>query len=120
LKQLKYKKNDEPISRILSFEFVETLLKSSIIYLRAASPLRCICLPFPTSFLFRETELVRVALLAEAKSEYTWHFNPRGLSARFVAKSHRALLPHIFTLTVAGGYFLRHSLSFSLPQSSTR
>ena len=35
------------------------------------------------------------------KAGYTWHFNPKGLSPHVVTNMSRALLPHVFTLTLA-------------------
>lgn len=63
-------------------------------------------LPTPSDF----DEPRRATRAPREGSEYTWHFNPQGLSLLTIASQKRALLPHVFTLTLTGGYFLRHLL----------
>jgi len=41
---------------------------------------------------------------------FTWPCNPGGLPVRTIAYTNCGLLPHIFTLTPRGGYFLWHVL----------
>lgn len=82
---------------------VSPLRTTAIIYLRRPSLNASICLP---------SVIGRAAL----KRPYTWHFSTQGLPAITITRYRRGPLPHIFTLTLAGGHFLWHYLS---PQRSS-
>lgn len=61
----------------------------------------------PTLDCFSLQRIGRAAL----RQSYTWHYSTQGLPFPQVTRGKRELLPHIFTLTPKGGYFLWHSLS---------
>ena len=100
LKKVNVKKNYRPISRILSAAIARN---SSAIYLDQSS-LTGSVLPTPLDAIPYETAACEQHTPdnPERSSDprCTWHFNPQGLSAPTVADQRRALLPHIFTLTL--------------------
>ena len=119
LKKVNVKKNYRPISRILSAAIARN---SSAIYLDQSS-LTGSVLPTPLDAIPCETAACEQHtpdnLERSSDPRCTWHFNPQGLSAPTVTDQYRALLPHIFTLTLfqpvlhrlfQGGYFLLHLL----------
>lgn len=89
-------KNYRPVSRILSGAVA---LPGSVIYLDRTS-LSGSALPTPlVATRIPGMSVCEQHTPALADTRCTWHFNPQGLSARFVTEAGCALLPHIFTLT---------------------
>ena len=86
--------NYKPVSRIL---YLRMIPEMAIIYLVPSSLAESICQP---------TGIGRATL----RHLLIWHFSTQSLPHINVTITMRRLLPYIFTLTLAGGYFLWHFL----------
>ena len=85
------KDNSEPVSRVLF-----PIAGMPVIYLRTTSPLPSIVLPSDSS-----------GPLSLCVRRFTWTFNSRSAQHRHHCRPGR-LLPHLLTLTFAGGLSLLH------------